>query len=446
MRFLTIFIGLLAVSSILAQKAPVSAAPAAKVENMKLKSDIARMEKLRAELNDITEKGGDYELHITLKKKAPTPKAILKPTKVEKKIAKIEKKVEKAIEKAKIQIEIAEKTKDTKKQEKAQQKLSKLYRKEEYYRVKEEKIIQKKVHKLEKQEKKAQKKIDACVQGVVSEGCKTVMKKHFQREQVISKLKEDRQKIVVKISDSRENHLTAFKNVKAVEVKKAIILNRYNVKTTYLENKITKEEKKIILLEQRTQTPKILKKIETERKKLIELKVRVVQLEKQKIKVVRLQTTGCTCGCAVRLRKILNVIHINLVTKGPNGENKIEKKIIRFTSSPGQKSVKLIKVNGGVVRLRINTRKVDSKTFRIHARAGKRSTKVVVMSNTGSKYRHYRVTGRNDRRNRRYRKSVARRERRRAANRRRVARRNRRRQAVKARRVEAARRRENRAN
>jgi hypothetical protein len=430
MRFLAVFIGLLAVSSILAQKAPASAAPVAKVENLKLKSDIARMEKLRAELKEITDKGGDYDLTFNLKRKAPAPKALLKPTKVEKKIVKVEKKVKKDIQKAKVQIAIAKKTNDKKKQEKAQQKLNKLYRKQEFYRVKQEKIIQKKVKKLEKKEKKAQIKVNACVNGQIKKGCKKIMKKHFQRKQVIAKLRDNRQKVLVKITVARENHVKAFKGVKSVEAKKAVVIQRFNIKTKAIENKITKEEKKIVRLEQRRQTPRIQKKIEKEKKKLAVLKIQAVKLEKQKIRVIRLKTTGCKCGCAARLRKILNVIHINLVSRGPNGEKKVTRQILRFSSNPGQKTVKLLKVKGGVVRLRINSRKVDNKTFKLHA-SRRRSTKALKLRFGPRGSLRYR---RNKRRivrggkgkapRRRYRRSVSRRYRR-YRNRRSVSRRNR---------------------
>ena len=145
-------------------------------------------------------------------------------------------------------------------------------------------------------------------------------------------MRSSRARLFRRIRSSRKRRVKTFRKISSIRVKKAILLNRYDVKVRYYERGIERLEK--LLLKYRSakkQTPYVTLRIASINTFISKPKSMTQKVYENKKKVHRLNnssTCSMSLACAANLHKILNVIHINLVMKSRDGKRTINKKII----------------------------------------------------------------------------------------------------------------------
>jgi hypothetical protein len=195
-------------------------------------------------------------------------------------------------------------------------------RDQERVRLRQDKVLAKKLRKEQKRMKRQAKKVRKCQRHPRRRGCKRVMRLYGKEKARAIQLKKQKRNVEKKIARTRQNHVRTFRKVKSVEAKKAIILNRYNVKINYVEKKIQKLEKRLRRLSKRRRTRRVVRKYRRTQRKIRSLRRRLVTIKKQEKKTIVLKSTGPgSCNtCENSVHSILNEIHINLVFRSKSGK------------------------------------------------------------------------------------------------------------------------------
>ena len=323
MRFLTVVVAFIALSSIAVNCQEQPSKNAIEFKSTQeavafgIKDSNDLLQKYMYELNLCIQSQAECNLEVVLTKKVKTQKKVVKEIKQE---IKREIKAAKAVEKistikAEIKLAKKEEHRDNKKIKQMKKELRNERIKLEKIRVKEAKVILKKEKKILKQIKKDKILVKKCNTKPDSKKCKKIVKKfnkEYQKEYI---LKKEEKKILKQIVKTRENHVLTFRKVKSIETKKAIILNRYNVKTTAIEKKIEKLENKLKKLSDKEGTKEVKKSTLKVEKKIAQLKKKLVTVTIQKDKAIAFKSSGPgSCNvCDDGVHQILNEIHINLV-------------------------------------------------------------------------------------------------------------------------------------
>ena len=148
----------------------------------------------------------------------------------------------------------------------------------------------------------------------------------------INELKKINKQAYVTIQTSRNEHIKTFQNITPLPTKRTIIVHRYDVKIQACNNKIHKAEDKIKIINQQIsvqRTPALIVKLEQAQNKLVRLETIMTTLKTEVKEVKELKKSSCVCPttCADSLHKILNIIHINLITRSGNNFRGIKKTI-----------------------------------------------------------------------------------------------------------------------
>ena len=207
-----------------------------------------------------------------------------------------------------------------------------LRREQERRRVRAVGRLDRKIRRLEKKLKKSSKRVKVCIQNKSAKGCEKILRRHFHQLSQVRRLRSTRATLYRRIVRCRRKHVNTFRKISSIRVKKAILLNRYDVKVRYYERAIERYEKLLVEYNaDENQSTYIRQRINKLNTNISNLKQAMEKTIDQKKKVFRLNTSpacSLSVSCAANLHKILNVIHINLVMKSRDGKRTINKKII----------------------------------------------------------------------------------------------------------------------
>jgi hypothetical protein len=155
---------------------------------------------------------------------------------------------------------------------------------------------------------------------VKNKPCKCGYYRHWvHRHQALVKVyKTEKNQVAKEIDDSRKKHIITFRKIPAIPIKREIIVHRYNVKVRGTKNKISECKRKVQRLQVRYETsptPALKLRIERQQQRADRLQARLTGLREKIVKTKSISVANCVCptSCADELRKILNIIHINIV-------------------------------------------------------------------------------------------------------------------------------------
>ena len=196
----------------------------------------------------------------------------------------------------------------------------------ERIRIKEERALAKKIKKEQRRMKREHKRVVKCEHHPEKLGCKKLLEKYGAQKAKTLELKNKRHHIELKISTSRQNHVKAFEKVKSIQAKKAIILNRYNIKIEHIEKKIQRLQEKLTVLSRHRTTDSDVKKYKRTQRRLKYWQNRLEALKKEEHHAITLKSSGpgCCFSCEETIHHILNDIHVNLVFHTSTGKTIIK--------------------------------------------------------------------------------------------------------------------------